>query len=229
MEAIILVSSDTMIFASTGRLTRSVAPPSGPPESRTYPPPMISDRQGQSFPPPPASPGFLSSQSYPPPPSQSVPSQQVNYPPPPQQQQYASNGHRQSFAPPPQAPPQLSAPEKNYLPEKAQEQNLAADLYSEPPPDGGTIGTHRKYSQPAMSPEKPLNTNQTSQMPGGAPVAGHFTGVMATQDDVGTFNGGSYRISHRDSNTIITLQLAMGCPLSAKPGESFTMSLLLVH
>lgn len=226
MEAIILVSTYKMTFASIGKLTRIVAPPSGPPESRTYPPPMISDRQGQSFPPPPppASPGFPSSQSYPPPPpSQSAPSQQVNYPPPPQQQQYASNGHRQSFAPPPQAQPQLSTPEK------AQEQDLAADLYSEPPPDGGTIGTHRKYSQPVMSPEKPLNTNQSSQMPGGAPVAGHFTGVMATQDDVGTFNGGSYRISHRDSNTIITLQLAMGCPLAAKPGKSSTMSPLLVR
>jgi hypothetical protein len=35
---------------------------------------------------------------------------------------------------------------------------------------------------------------------------------------VGTFNGGSYRISHRDSNSLLTLQLAMGCPLTAKPG-----------
>ena len=56
-------------------------------------------------------------------------------------------------------------------------------------------------------------------MPGGAPAAGHFVGAMATQDDVGTFNGGSYRISHRDCNTILTLQLAMGCPLHAKPGK----------
>lgn len=43
-------------------------------------------------------------------------------------------------------------------------------------------------------------------------------------DDVGTFNGGSYRISHRDSNTIVTLQLAMGCPLTAKPGAMIAMS-----
>lgn len=73
-------------------------------------------------------------------------------------------------------------------------------------------------------PEKPVlksSVTSTSQMPGGAPSAGHFTGAMATQDDVGTFNGGSYRISHRDGNTILTLQLAMGCPLQAKPGLSF--------
>lgn len=71
-----------------------------------------------------------------------------------------------------------------------------------------------------MTPEKPpLNSNQSSQMPGGAPAQGHFTGAGATtQDDVGTFNGGSYRISHRNTNTILTLQLAMGCPLHAKPG-----------
>lgn len=42
-----------------------------------------------------------------------------------------------------------------------------------------------------------------------------------TQDDVGTFNGGSYRISHRDTNSILTLQLAVGCPIEAKPGECY--------
>lgn len=56
-------------------------------------------------------------------------------------------------------------------------------------------------------------------MPGGAPAAGHFVGASATQEVVGTFNGGSYRISHRDTNTILTVQLAMGCPLQAKPGK----------
>lgn len=61
-------------------------------------------------------------------------------------------------------------------------------------------------------------------MPGGAPPQGHFVGASATVDDVGTFNGGSYRISHRDSNTIVTLQLAMGCPLTVKPGLMIAMS-----
>lgn len=57
------------------------------------------------------------------------------------------------------------------------------------------------------------------QMPGGAPPGGQFVGAQSTAaDDVGTFNGGSYRISHRDSNSILTIQLAMGCPLTAKPG-----------
>ena len=54
------------------------------------------------------------------------------------------------------------------------------------------------------------------------PSASHFVGPALAQDDVGTFNGGSYRISHRNSNTILTLQLAMGCPLTAKPGKLLT-------
>lgn len=70
-----------------------------------------------------------------------------------------------------------------------------------------------------MYPEKALDANQPSQMPGGAPLAAHFQGAVTTQDDVGTFNGGSYRISHRDTNTILTIQLAIGCPLTAKPGQ----------
>jgi uncharacterized protein (AIM24 family) len=73
-------------------------------------------------------------------------------------------------------------------------------------------------------PERPYNTSRQSTMPGGAPPQGHFTGASATVDDVGTFNGGSYRISHRDSNSIVTIQLAVGCPLEAKPGTMIAMS-----
>lgn len=69
-----------------------------------------------------------------------------------------------------------------------------------------------------------MNTSQTSNLDHGAPAAGHFIGASTTQDDVGTFNGGSYRISHRDTNSIVTLQLAMGCPLTVKPGAMIAMS-----
>jgi uncharacterized protein (AIM24 family) len=61
-------------------------------------------------------------------------------------------------------------------------------------------------------------------MPGGAPPPGHFIGASATIDDTGSFNGGAYRISHRDTNTIVTIQLAMGCPLTVKPGLMIAMS-----
>ena len=59
----------------------------------------------------------------------------------------------------------------------------------------------------------------------GVPQGGGFVGTQgSTQDDVGTFNGGSYRISHRDTNSILTIQLAMGCPITAKPGVMIAMS-----
>ena len=172
---------------------------------------IIRSHKGQSYPPPPTSPGFAPQQSYPPPPSQPSPASHGSYPPPPPpQQQYASNNNRTSFQPPTRNSPPL--PEK---------QHSTQQTYSEPPPPAGHVGGHPSYSQPSTTPEKPLNSSQPSQMPGGAPAAGHFVGAMATQDDIGTFNGGSYRISHRDSNTILTLQLAMGCPLNAKPGTLF--------
>ena len=79
-----------------------------------------------------------------------------------------------------------------------------------------------------MSPRNPnasMETQMFSTMPGGAPPTGQFTGAGATtQDDVGTFNGGSFRVSHRDTNTILTIQLAFGCPITAKPGVMIAMS-----
>jgi uncharacterized protein (TIGR00266 family) len=69
-----------------------------------------------------------------------------------------------------------------------------------------------------------MNMNSPGAMPGGAPPAGHFGTGATSQDDVGTFNGGSYRISHRDTNTILTIQLAMGCPVTTKPGAMIAMS-----
>lgn len=54
-----------------------------------------------------------------------------------------------------------------------------------------------------------------------------FTGARSTStfaDDVGTFNGGSYRVSHRDTNSVLTVQLAVGCPITAKPGAMIAMS-----
>ena len=80
---------------------------------------------------------------------------------------------------------------------------------------------------PLMSPRMPaqnMEQQMINSMPG-APQPGEFVGAGATQqDDVGTFNGGSYRISHRDTNSILTLQLAMGCPITAKPGVMIAMS-----
>ena len=171
---------------------------------------------------------FVEQQQYAPPPLDSQQSQQNYYPPPGQaqhtpqqqsQQQYAPPS-QQHFAPPPAVSPPL--PDGNVgnnaagvSPMEQQEQKLP--YYPGPPADS--------YPQEKQKePERPYNTSRQSTMPGGAPPQGHFTGASATVDDVGTFNGGSYRISHRDSNTIATIQLAVGCPLEAKPGTMIAMS-----
>jgi uncharacterized protein (AIM24 family) len=57
-----------------------------------------------------------------------------------------------------------------------------------------------------------------------SPSAAQFVGAEATTDDVGTFNGGSFRISHRDTNSILTIQLAVGAPMEGKAGAMIAMS-----
>ncbi|GMG32672.1 unnamed protein product [Aspergillus oryzae] len=75
----------------------------------------------------------------------------------------------------------------------------------------GDIGN--PYGSNSVSPPPQSSTPPAAVQPQAAPV------VSATsQDEVGTFNGGSYRISHRDTNSVLTMQLAMGCPIEAKPG-----------
>ncbi|KAJ5115955.1 hypothetical protein N7456_000303 [Penicillium angulare] len=79
--------------------------------------------------------------------------------------------------------------------------------------------------QRPVSKSPPPSMNPMTKMPGGAPSYGDFQGATSTsQDNVGTFNGGSYRVSHRDSNSLLTIQLAMGAPLVVKPGAMLGMS-----
>ncbi|KAI9671988.1 MAG: hypothetical protein M1817_003535 [Caeruleum heppii] len=180
-------------------------PAGGPPpqEGAYYPPPPEKSNQQPQH--------GSSAQYYPPPPPQATPPGN-NYPPPPQ--------------PPQQSQPQQSPSPSNPRASYQAQPSSHSQSYSHPPPSGGNVGAHpgtAGFGQP-QQPMTPLNANVPSQMPGGAPAAGHFMGASSTQDDVGTFNGGSYRISHRDSNSILTLQLAMGCPLIAKPGAMISMS-----
>lgn len=72
--------------------------------------------------------------------------------------------------------------------------------------------------RPSISQSPPLKSN-VEHLPGGAPAAGQFIGASAANDDsTGTFNGGSYRVSHRDTNSLLTVQLAIGAPFTARPG-----------
>ncbi|KAF2449810.1 DUF124-domain-containing protein [Karstenula rhodostoma CBS 690.94] len=186
---------------------------SPPPGGNYYPPPPDKggygappDQSQQYFAPPPGG------QSYPPPPS-SPPAQQQ------QQQHYAPPPAQQHFSPPPD--------------HHAQQQHY--------PPPGGAAPQQNPYGAPSPSPHPGMPPQQMSQqyvqqqekqpqvqvqqMPSQPQFAGAGAGAGSTQtDDVGTFNGGSYRVSHRDTNTILTVQLAIGAPFTAKPGAMIAMS-----
>ncbi|KAA8565181.1 hypothetical protein EYC84_010920 [Monilinia fructicola] len=204
------------------------APPTSPPPNQTsfqYAAPPTSPPSGQSshayYPPPPSA----STTSYTPPPNPQP------TPPQPQQQQYSTPpnfSHRPSYSggqhtlpihtPPPQ---QTQAPAQAQGPAHASSSSVSPQETHLP----GYAHAGPSTNTSDYPPEKPaLNTSLTINLDHGAPSAAHFVGASATQDDVGTFNGGSYRVSHRDTNSIVTIQLAMGCPLTVKPGAMIAMT-----
>ncbi|KAL7275909.1 hypothetical protein RUND412_001128 [Rhizina undulata] len=177
----------------------SGAPP--PPNYAGSPP---SPPQGVYYPPPPEK----SQQQYPPPPgheqsSQSTPSlgqqQQQQYPPPPTSQQ-------QYFPPPPPPPVQ---------PQQPPQQSPQQQQYPPPP-----ANPHRVSLPPQQLAYDPAR-NGPPPMPLQIPQPSASNSVI---DTIGTFNGGSYRIDHRDTNTVLTLELAHGCPIVARPGAMIAMS-----
>lgn len=115
-------------------------------------------------------------------------------------------------------------PGSTSAPAKEQEQ----PQFEPPPPFTNTEASYppekAEKAEKAGKQDEQLDTSEAANLVSGAPPAGHFVGAGATVDDVGTFNGGSYRISHRDSNTVLTVQLAIGCPFQAKPGAMIAMS-----
>ncbi|KKY21567.1 hypothetical protein UCRPC4_g03518 [Phaeomoniella chlamydospora] len=154
-----------------------------------------------------------------------------SFPPPPPSQTTPSPAPG-GYPGPPTSSDQISAPSTPGF----SRANVPAPLQPQAiRPQGAQVQQGGPMSPPLMSPPimspgmmtpglmSPRMTLE--QMPGGAPPTGQFMGAGApTQDDVGTFNGGSYRISHRDTNSLLTLQLAVGCPIQAKPGIMIAMS-----
>ncbi|KAF1938546.1 DUF124-domain-containing protein [Clathrospora elynae] len=191
-----------------------------PPPGGNYYPHQLGQQQQpgqqQYFAPPPGG------QSYPPPPTSPPAHQQQHYPLPPggQPQQYAPPTEQQHFPPPgqQQAPPQLS------------QQPLSPGFGGFP----GSTPSASPHPDPRAASQAHPGMGQPQMSQQAIPQAPQFAGVGAsastggagstTADDVGTFNGGSYRVSHRDTNTILTVQLAIGCPFTAKPGVMIAMS-----
>ncbi|KAI5855020.1 DUF124-domain-containing protein [Durotheca rogersii] len=193
----------------------------------------------QYYPPPPGAAGTpaVSSpqKSYPPPPTSPPANQTKFYPPPPQTQPYPSPPP-QAYPPPPQqgvSPPPLNTTTPAYQPpppQPAQHANLPLrnDGALTPPsgaaPAYASVVPNAPEGFPNEKAQSILGTGPSHARTASAGGAAQFQGASATLDDVGTFNGGSYRISHRDCNTIITIQLAMGCPITAKPGVLIAMT-----
>ncbi|KAI1748102.1 tryptophan RNA-binding attenuator protein-like domain-containing protein [Xylaria castorea] len=223
---------------------------SGGPQ-KSYPPPPTSPPANQTrfYPPPPGTPSYpppgaaqpqpqaqaqVQSPGYPTPPHQNYPPPQQNYLAPPQG----------SVSPPPKTGTPTSYPlppaQSSFQspPQHPQHMNLAirnngaatppgnAPAYSDIAPNAPQGYPQEKPpAQQAQPPPGPsTGPPPAPNMSAGAPTSGQFVGASTTMDDVGTFNGGSYRISHRDCNTIVTVQLAMGCPLTARPGVLIAMS-----
>ncbi|KAL2846968.1 tryptophan RNA-binding attenuator protein-like domain-containing protein [Aspergillus pseudoustus] len=182
-----------------------------------YPPPpsqgapYAHTQSAPSFPPPPQpSPGFPQPSSGFAQPSPGFPPPNFSYPPPPTQQPPPQT----EFPPPPSVSPPAS--EKTYSSHNAATFAANTALPQPPPP----AVNEKMYASLPQSPA-PQASQRMSQSFGGAT----FTGAQSTAgDDIGTFNGGSYRISHRDTNSLLTLQLAVGCPLQVKPGVMIGMS-----
>ncbi|KAK3953924.1 tryptophan RNA-binding attenuator protein-like domain-containing protein [Pseudoneurospora amorphoporcata] len=207
-----------------------------PPKSSTpsYPFPPSQQQQQyqqppqQQFSPPPAP------QQYAAPPTQ----QQQQYAPPPTQLQQQVQQPQPQYA----APPVQQQHPQAALPLHMRTDSSASRTSAHTPPPQQQYVAPPQYPQGEQQPQAQQQVQQQQQQPApqqavglglstaaaaaitGAPAAGQFSGVGAVSDDVGTFNGGSYRISHRDCNTILTVQLAIGCPLDAKPGTMIAMS-----
>ncbi|KAF5610841.1 DUF124 domain protein [Fusarium subglutinans] len=164
-----------------------------------------------------------SSQGYYPPPPTSAPAYQQHFQhnlpqatPPPPQNQYHAPGQQSNLAMRPGPTPPVATPPA-ATPQSTQ-QNF------EPPPPVSPLGDNQYPIEKLKQEPQQQPGTAVAMTVSGAPEAGQFVGAGATSDDVGTFNGGSYRISHRDTNTILTIQLAMGCPMTGKPGAMIAMS-----
>ncbi|KAB8204422.1 tryptophan RNA-binding attenuator protein-like domain-containing protein [Aspergillus parasiticus] len=144
------------------------------------------------------------------------------FPPPPQEPQFPPPPRSATTHSNPQSLSDFSQPNFSFPPPQRQQtappvSPFATDTNAAAYTANGDIGN--PYGSNSVSPPPQSSTPPAAVQPQAAPV------VSATsQDEVGTFNGGSYRISHRDTNSVLTMQLAMGCPIEAKPGAMVAMS-----
>ncbi|KAL3262307.1 DUF124-domain-containing protein [Aspergillus welwitschiae] len=177
-------------------------------EQVVYPPPPS---QAPTFPPPPNGAAYQPPSQTPP----NIPPPNFSFPPPPQQP-ISSHEDKADVSPisSPQGPPTPPINEKAvYAAENAGSFSANSTMFSP------------SEAQQAPTPGPGLTRAHTDATLASRIAPKHFVGATSTYaDDVGTFNGGSYRVSHRDTNTLLTIQLAVGCPIQARPGIMIAMS-----
>ncbi|RVX67108.1 hypothetical protein B0A52_08351 [Exophiala mesophila] len=207
--------------------------PPPPDSSQSFPPPPTQPQsQPQFFPPPPSSPPNGVSPSFPPPPAQATP--------PPLQQPTAKKPYNYSTVPA-SAPAHRTTFDHKAIASHYRQPSYNGEQQATPVPEyqdepvqqsmGVTSPRFAKFKGDTSAIVAEVGNmlkgpDERSTIVAGVPRAELFQGAQATTtaDDVGTFNGGSYRISHRDTNSVLTIQLAVGCPLIARPGAMIAMS-----
>ena len=190
-------------------------PQSSPPQSYSLPlrhPTVVEQQENAHY-----RAGSIASTSTPPPPPPP--------PPPPQTDTWLEEQHAIAY----EKQRLDSERVRHQIPESEEKYQQAGQLVSVSDPASLSEQvlrdkTHATHPTTYIDADKTETETEAPMDDNGAPTADHFTGAQATVDDVGAFNGGAYRISHRDCNTILTVQLAVGCPLIAKPGSMIAMS-----
>jgi hypothetical protein len=102
---------------------------------------------------------------------------------------------------------------------------------SAPPPGHGPPG-QSPFAQGGMPPYGPPNPmmggpNPMGNSPMGPPGGPSFpanTGALVAQDTTGSYEGASFRIDHRDSNSVLRLTLQAGYTVKGKPGSMVCMA-----
>lgn len=79
-----------------------------------------------------------------------------------------------------------------------------------------------QYGQPPQQGQWPQQQQQHQQHHGQGQVQGQ--GQVGLQGDHGNFPGGSYSITHRDTNAVLTLDIAQGSTIKSKPGAMIHMA-----
>ncbi|RDA93704.1 hypothetical protein CP533_4913 [Ophiocordyceps camponoti-saundersi (nom. inval.)] len=209
-----------------------------PPPTVNYPPPppAVSHHTPSPHPQPLSSAPVQAGQTYPQQHQQQQQQQAVNYPPPPPTSHHSPSPAAPVFqqqavrpAVTPEAGQKFPPPPTAFQQQHRFEPPPQQPRFDAPPPafppdsEAGYPAEKKPVAAPVID-DHQIDTSNPANLQSGAPPASHFVGAGAVTDDVGTFNGGSYRISHRDTNSILTIQLAMGCPFDSRPGVMIAMS-----